>query len=277
MEKEVEFDFSKRKDLESNIDPKITEKTKKRIKMAAFLLIGSMSLGVGYNLTTGLMKGYLIEKEANAKVLVEKTRTEEILKQKQNEYNLELQKKKDAQNAIEEEKQRHINEQEILNVDKNNFNLLLKNRDSLIKNYELQLNIYDKAYQGAVKGVNYGLISLDDLTNIRDLYQDYKKNIHEWINYVNDATSSFSHYQNFSDEMKNELKNELVSYQNGDLKRSTQLESELINTISNDTNDNEEDTALINKRKMARNQMIDDLAKVMSNDNIATTTKKLKR
>jgi len=277
MEKEVEFDFSKRKDLESNIDPKITEKTKKRIKMAAFLLIGSMSLGVGYNLTTGLMKGYLIEKEANAKVLVEKTRTEEILKQKQNEYNLELQKKKDAQNAIEEEKQRHINEQEILNVDKNNFNLLLKNRDSLIKNYELQLNIYDKAYQGAVKGVNYGLISLDDLTNIRDLYQDYKKNIHEWINYVNDATSSFSHYQNFSDEMKNELKNELVSYQNGDLKRSTQLESELINTISNDSNDDEEDTALINKRKMARNQMIDDLAKVMSNDNVATTTKKLKR
>ncbi len=57
MEKEVEFDFSKRKDLESNIDPKITEKTKKRMKMAAFLLIGSMSLGVGYNLTTGLMKG----------------------------------------------------------------------------------------------------------------------------------------------------------------------------------------------------------------------------
>lgn len=277
MEKEVEFDFSKRKDLESNIEPKITEKTKKRMKMAAFLLIGSMSLGVGYNLTTGLMKGYLIEKEANAKVLVEKTKTEEILKQKQNEYNLDLQKKKDAQNAIEDEKQRRINEQEILNVDKNNFNLLLKNKDSLIKNYELQLTIYDKAYQGAVKGVNYGLISLDDLTNIRDLYQDYKKNIHEWINYVNDATSSFSHYQNFSDEMKNELKNELVSYQNGDLKRSTQLESELINTISNDTNDNEEDTALINKRKMARNQMIDDLAKVMSNDNIATTTKKLKR
>lgn len=175
MEKEVEFDFSKRKDLESNIDPKITEKSKKRMKMAAFLLIGSMSLGVGYNLTTGLMKGYLIEKEANAKVLVEKTKTEEILKQKQNEYNLELQKKKDAQNAIEDEKQRRINEQEILNVDKNNFNLLLKNRDSLIKNYELQLNIYDKAYQGAVKGVNYGLISLDDLTNIRELYQDYKK------------------------------------------------------------------------------------------------------
>ena len=76
--------------------------------MAAFLLIGSMSLGVGYNLTTGLMKGYLIEKEANAKVLVEKTKTEEILKQKQNEYNLELQKKKDAQNAIEDEKQRRL-------------------------------------------------------------------------------------------------------------------------------------------------------------------------
>lgn len=77
--------------------------------------------------------------------------------------------------------------------------------------------------------------------------------------------------------MKHELKNELVSYQNGDLKRSTQLESELINTISNDSNDDEEDKALINKRKMAKNQMIDDLAKVMSNDNVATTTKKLKR
>ena len=154
---------------------------------------------------------------------------------------------------------------------------MIKDSQGWIKSLDEYLTIYDKAYQGAVKGVNYGLISLDDLTNIRDLYQDYKKNIHEWINYVNDATSSFSHYQNFSDEMKNELKNELVSYQNGDLKRSSELESELINTISNDSNDDEEDTALINKRKMARNQMIDDLAKVMSNDNVATTTKKLKR
>lgn len=175
MEREVEFDFSKRKDLESNTEPKITANAKKKIKVAAFLLIGSMSLGVGYNLTTGLMKGYLIEKEANAKVLIEKTKTEEMLKQKQIEYNLELQKKQDAQNAIESEKQNRINEQEALNIDKNNFNLLLKNRDNLIKNYELQLTIYDKAYQGAVKNVNYGLISLDDLTNIRNLYQGYKK------------------------------------------------------------------------------------------------------
>ena len=137
MEREVEFDFSKRKDLESNTEPKITANAKKKIKVAAFLLIGSMSLGVGYNLTTGLMKGYLIEKEANAKVLIEKTKTEEMLKQKQIEYNLELQKKQDAQNAIESEKQNRINEQEALNIDKNNFNLLLKNRDNLIKNYDI--------------------------------------------------------------------------------------------------------------------------------------------
>lgn len=277
MEREVEFDFSKRKEIEDGQKPKFTEKTKKNVKFIAFLLIGSIGFGSGYHLTTGFVQGYLSDKIVENNISIEKSKSDNILQQKKNEYNLELQKKKDAQNAIDEEKQRRINEQDQLLTDKSNYNLLVKNKDDLIRNYESQLTIYDKAYQDAVKNVKDGLISLDDLTSIRDLYQEYKKSIHESINNIHNNTISFSHYQNLDDDSKKELNDELIKYQNGDLNRFSDLENQLINTVGDNSNDDEDNVGLSKRRNTAKNQMIDDLAKVMSNDNVTTTTKKLKR
>lgn len=139
------------------------------------------------------------------------------------------------------------------------------------------MSIYDKAYQDNVQAVKTGLISLDDLSGIREYYQAYKKDIHAWIKFINESTSSFEVFTNLDDDSKKSLDEELSKYQSGDLNRSSDLETMLLQQISDSSNDAEDDNKIATLRKNARNKVIDDLADVIKNDNSTTKTKKLKR
>lgn len=263
---EVDFDFNKKTEQEIEVKPLVSETNRKRLKFLSFLIISGLSVGIGIGVTNNLMKGYAIDKKSKAHMEEIELTNVQIRQNKQNEV------------LMKENEQKRIKEEKLaLLIDKDEYNVWVKNREDVIKNYESQLNLYNKAYQNSVQAVKDGLISLDDLNEIRTLYQDHKKNITEWINYINSSTISFEAFHILGEENKVEIKGELVSYQAGSLRRSPDLESALINTVSNAENDDEDNIKLQKLRTASRNKMIDDLADIMENNNQTTTHKKLKR
>lgn len=264
---EVDFNFNKKTEQKIELKPLIAESNKKRLKFISFLIIGGLSVGIGLGVTNNLMKGYTIEKNAKANM--------EEIKFKIDLKNDQIRKNKENEVLIKANEEKKFQEEKLsLLNDKEQYNILLKNKEDMIKNYELQLNIYNKAYQNSVQAVKDGLISLSDLREIRALHQDYKKNITEWMNYVNNSTVSFEIFHMLSEENKLELKQELLSYQSGSLKRSPDLENNLIDKLGNDEKNNIE---LQRLRNSSRNKMIDDLANIMKSNNPSTIHKKLKR
>lgn len=250
MEKEVSkaiFDFSKHeKKIEHQIEkkPLFNEARLKNIKTASFIFLGCISIGVGLGagigLTNGFVEGYKISQEIEAQDVIKK-----------NDHLKKI--------AIE-------NDKEI-------YRILFKNRDDIIRNYEEQVIIYDKSYQKVVKAVKDGVIGLQDLIKIRELYISYKSNIHERINYVSDKGRSFEIFNNLDLEGKEYLKHELLNYQNGSLHRNSDLENLLLSTFSKNSSDNENEAII---RENIKNKMIDDMADILNNENITTKTKKIK-
>lgn len=273
-----EFDFRRKEEQQIEVEknPKISILIKKRLKFAAFLIVGGIAIGVSLGITNNLMKGYLINKQAESNAFEIQTKNEELRKNKEHEINL----KENARLNELKNKQLKINEaeQEKLSIeqDKEEYNVLLKNKDDMIKNYQSQLGIYDKAYKEAVQGVKDGLLSLEQLTEIRDNYQQYKKNINGFVKFINDTTVSFNIFHNLDEDSRKSIDEELEDYQSGSINRNMELENALLK-IGDDSNDDEEDTKLETLRTNAKNNMIDDISDIIKNDNVTTVTKKLKR
>lgn len=278
MEREIveEFDFRKKEIQEIEKKPKITVSLLKKMKFISFLIIGGLSIGAGLGVSNTLMQGYIVNKHVQGNVAEIVAKNEEFRK---NAY-YEFQLKKTAaeniitikENSIQEAKQQGL----LMQEDKYQYNILSQNSRDMIKNYESQIGLYDKAYQSAVKNVKTGLISLDDLNEIRELYQSYKKEINESINFFSKATVNFDTYHNVSEEDKKALTEELISYQSGGLNKSVDLESALVQKIS-DNSDDEEDDQLTKNRVIAKNNMIQAISDIMRNDTAVTVSKKLKR
>jgi len=270
---EEKFNFTKK--LEKEIDNKFfNANLKKKAQFVAFITLGCVTIGFSMGIAQSLGSGYLVNAKKNANIEELQAKSEEVRKNKQFEIDskrLEIQK--DEQDKENKKKQ---NEVEKLNIqqEKATFNLLLKNKVDMISNYESQLNIYDIPYKESVAAVKNGLLGLDELNEIRALYQSYRDDIHKYIRFVNEATSSFEFYHNLTDENKNYLNEELIKYQSGGLNRNNDLENALLAKISGEHNDSAEREKA---RRIARDKMIDDLADVMKNDNSTTTVKKLKR
>lgn len=277
MEREVQvdFDFKRKIDHEIESKPKISENMKKTIKYGAFIVIGAVALGMGIGMGNNITQGYKIKQQAQGNVIEIQAKNEEIRKNQQK--SLELESKKAYQKKVEEiNNQLKIEKDKALTLqEKARYEIWVKNREDIIQNYHAQLNIYDKAYQNCVDGVKKGLMSLDDLTEVRTLYQDYKQDINAWTNFVEENTISYDVYHNLNEERKKLLKEELLNYQSGSLKRASNLEEIFIKKFNRKPNDKDEEKNKI--RNSARNNMIDDLADMIKNDNVTTVTKKLKR
>lgn len=277
MEREVQvdFDFKRKIDHEIESKPKISENMKKTIKYGAFIVIGAVALGMGIGMGNNITQGYKIKQQAQGNVIEIQAKNEEIRKSQQK--SLELESKKAYQKKVEEiNNQLKIEKDKALTLqEKARYEIWVKNREDIIQNYHAQLNIYDKAYQNCVDGVKKGLMSLDDLTEVRTLYQDYKQDINAWTNFVEENTISYDVYHNLNEERKKLLKEELLNYQSGSLKRASNLEEIFIKKFNRKPNDKDEEKNKI--RHSARNNMIDDLADMIKNDNVTTVTKKLKR
>lgn len=273
-----EFDFRRKEEQQIEVEknPKISILIKKRLKFAAFLIVGGIAIGVSLGITNNLMKGYLINKQAESNAFEIQTKNEELRKNKEHEINLKentrLNELKDKQLKINEAEQEKLS----IEQDKEEYNVLLKNKDDMIKNYQSQLGIYDKAYKEAVQGVKDGLLSLEQLTEIRDNYQQYKKNINGFVKFINDTTVSFNIFHNLDEDSRKSINEELEDYQSGSINRDMELENALLK-IGDDSNDDEEDTKLETLRTNAKNNMIDDISDIIKNDNVTTVTKKLKR
>lgn len=273
-----EFDFRRKEEQQIEVEknPKISILIKKRLKFAAFLIVGGIAIGVSLGITNNLMKGYLINKQAESNAFEIQTKNEELRKNKEHEINLKenarLNELKDKQLKINEAEQEKLS----IEQDKEEYNVLLKNKDDMIKNYQSQLGIYDKAYKEAVQGVKDGLLSLEQLTEIRDNYQQYKKNINGFVKFINDTTVSFNIFHNLDEDSRKSIDEELEDYQSGSINRNMELENALLK-IGDDSNDDEEDTKLETLRTNAKNNMIDDISDIIKNDNVTTVTKKLKR
>lgn len=280
MEAEVEqkdFDFSKK--VETIIEKKIymTQGVMKKIKLASFLAIAGLSVGAGLGLTNALMKSILVTHQENSNISVIQAQNEEVRKNKLFEQNLIAKNKQDEIQSKINEKQALEKEKIALAESKLEYGVLMKNKEDILNNYELQLGIYDKAYQNSVQGVKSGLMSLDDLTEIRSLYQAYKKDIHAYITFIHDTTTSFETFNNLTEENKVALREELSKYQSGYLNRSADLESAFVQKIGDSSSDEEDNLKFTTLRTTARNKMIDDLADMVKNDNMTTKTKRLKR
>lgn len=280
MENQVEhkdFDFNNQ-NIEHVLEqkPKITEERKKKFKAAAFLLIGVLGIGMGFGAMNNFGKAYLIAQEKDAKVAEIVAQNEQIRKNQLNEVAAKKQALQNEVNIKEQQKKKALEEKVALEQEKVDYAVLIQNKDSLIANYEAQLSIYDKPYQKNVQAVKDGLISLDSLTDVRNNYQQYKDDIHAYIKFIRDISLSFDVYSQQDDDAKKSLAEELRLYQSGGLHRSTDLENALLNHVGDDSNDDEDDQKIANLRKNTRNNIIDDLADIVRNDNVTTKTKKLK-
>lgn len=273
-----DFDFSRKQVQPSEIEkkPKISPGMAKGLKYSSFIIMGCVAIGVSFGLTNSLLTGYLIDKQAKSNTVQIQAKNEELRKNRQFELVLQNKAKQDEINAKEEKINALENEKLSVAQDKVDYNIYLKNKDGMIKNYESQLGMYDKAYQESVKGVKNGLLSLDDLTEVRNNYQEYKKTIHNLIKFINDATVSFEVFHNLTEDSRKGLDEELTDYQAGSINRNAELENALLK-IADDSNDNEEDEKLAIARNNAKSSMIDDLADVMNNNSEITLVKKLKR
>jgi hypothetical protein len=268
----VEFDFIKEIKRTIVIKPAMSPELIKNLKFSAFLLIGGLALGSGIGLTNGYMQGYKVDRESHAHIAELQAKNDELRKSKKFEIDSVISAKQ-AQFAADEKRKQEA-ELSSLNIEKEKaaYKTLLNNKEDLITNYENQLVIYDKAYSDAVKGVKQGSISLDDLDNIRGYYQEYKKNIHEYITFINDTSSSFASFHNLNEENKKILNEELVLYQSGGLHRNSDLSNLLISKFTDDKDAEVTNKNLANQRNTARNEIIDDL----NNTNTTTKLKKLK-
>lgn len=277
MENELdtsEFDFNKK--LQTPIiseESKLTPNALKNIKFAAFLMLGGLAIGGGLNITNGWMDGYKVTQESNARIKEIITKNEQIVKLKREEINLVVTKaQKEAETKAAQIKAVE-NSKIKLDIDKKEYGIWLANKDDMIHNYENQLLIYDQAYQITMRGVKEGVLGLDKLATVREFYQAYKKDINEYIVYINDTTVSFDHYHSLNEENRKFIKNEMLKYQSGDLNRNSDLETLLLNNFSKNDNDKKDTADLRNKM---RNDMIDALADLMNNNHENTKTKKLK-
>lgn len=277
MENELdtsEFDFNKK--LQTPIiseEPKLTPNALKNIKFAAFLMLGGLAIGGGLNITNGWMDGYKVTQESNARIKEIITKNEQIVKLKREEINLVLSKAQ-KENEAKLSQLKKVEDNKIkLEIEQNNYNIWIKNKDDMIHNYENQLTIYDKVYQSVLIGVKEGVLTLDDLANVRELYQGYKKTIYQYIGYINETTISFDYYKTLNEENKNFIKEETLKYQTGSLSRNADLEAMLMKIFNPNDNDKKDKAILRNKM---RNNMIDDLADIMNNNTENTKTKKLK-
>lgn len=280
MENQVEhkdFDFNNKK-IEHVLErkPKITEEKKKKFKLTAFLFVGAVGIGIGFGAITNFSKNYLIEKEKSVKIAEIQAHNEEIRKNQLHEVAAKKKLLQDEIEVKEQQKKTELDQKVELDKEKADYAVLMNNKDSLISNYEQQLTIYDKPYQKNIQAVKDGLMSLDDITDVRSHYQQYKDDIHTYIKFIHDISVSFEIYTTRTDENKQALAEELKMYQSGGLHRSVNLENALLNHISDTSQDDEDDEKIDNLRKQTKNSIIDDLADIINNDNITTKTKKLK-
>lgn len=250
MEKEIEkrdFNFNEKlHNLVEVKEPFFTSNKLKNLKFTAFLIIGGLSIGVGLGLTTGVVQGYKITQESDARM---------------NEIKFKSEFKESELKKIESAKIELQSEHAI-------YDLWVNNKENLISNYESQLLIYDEPYKNIMTAVTKGLLNLKDVDEVRSHYQGYKININEYIEFVNKFTVSFDSYHNLNDIDKKFINEELNNYKSGSLHRSSELEEMLLKKLP-DSDDYE--------RKNIRNKMINDLAYIMNNNNTTTKIKKLKR
>lgn len=276
MEKEFEnknFDFNKKEIFITNQNKLNSEKIKRKIIFIAFFTLGSLTVGAGIAATNALTDSYLIEKRKNAEIDLIKIKNEESRKNELFQLELNKQTLKNEIDINEYQEKKIKNEQVNIEKEKNTYDIWIKNKSDIIANYQAQLNIYDKAYQHSVQAVKTGLIGLDDLKEIRVSYQEYRNNINNIITFISNSTISFDVYFNLEQDNKKTLDNELIKYQSGGLNRNITLESILMQKVSN-KGDNDK---LATLRNSTRNKMIDELADIISNDNVTTKSKILKR
>jgi hypothetical protein len=276
MEKELEkdtFDFTKK--LEKSIDDRYERNNTilKKVRFVAFLALGGLSVGAGFGMTNGAVEVYKISQESKIRLAEIQAKNHELLKAKKIEVDAQAYAKQVEADAKEAQIKKAQDKQLALENDKRDYDVWLKNKDSVLANYESQVNIYDKTYQNVMQGVRTGVLGLDNLGNVRQLYQDYKRSIFKSIQFIEQSTSSFENFRNLNEENRKLLNEEIIDYQNGSLHRNSDLENMFIAVMDPNSNDNEKIAKL---RKDLRNQIIDDLADVMNNNNETTKVKKLK-
>lgn len=269
------FDFTRK--IESVIED-TTIKTNtfaKSLKFASFLAIGGLSIGIGLGLTNGFMESHKIEKISEAKIAEMQAKAEQSHKEKKLAVDREIYAKEQALSLKAKQQETEAAEKIKIEKDRYAYDRFMQNKEDIISNYEGQLNIYDKAYQNIVKGVSVGVLGLDALVNVRGHYQEYRKDINNWINFVERTTTSFEKFRSLDEEDREFLRRAITDYQNGNLNRRTELEDLMMSVLGSTENDKKEKIKAL--RNELRNQMIDDLAAIMNNNTSLTTTKKLKK
>lgn len=248
MKQEIndEFDFSKKTEKETKKENKISVKTLKNLRFVCFLIIGGFSIGSGLSITNSFMKNYLINKSERDKLVKVETEKREVEYQKVS-----------------------------IQLENENYDIWIKNKKEILENYDSQLHIYDKAYKNSIQAVKTGVTSLENLDEVRRLYQKYKHDINDSINFINKNTLSFEIFKLSNKETKNLLEEELNTYQIGSLKRDSELESAFLKGFNqSSTVESKEEKE---RRIEQRDNMIFDISDIMKSDNITTSTKKLKR
>lgn len=274
MENEIDklnFNFNEKIKFETK--PKVSKSMMKKIQITAFLMIGGLSVGIGLGITNGIVEGYKVSKESDAQINIIKTKNNEILRMKKAEVEL-LTKAKEAEIELHQN-QKNKEAEENLRIDQNKkaYQVWTANKEDIIANYENQLNIYDNAYQDMIYAVDNGLIGLEDLSVVRGHYQNYKREIHKIIRFINRATNSFDQFVVLNEENREYLNSQLIAYQNGDLNRSSELEQEFFRRMGEETQDT---AAGAKNRQNLKSKIIDDLTVVMNNNTSTTKIKKLK-
>lgn len=257
------------------IEPMFDAQMKKRLKITSFLLIAGIGIGIGLGLTSTLLGNYRASHESNLRIEEMQAKNNEATRiAKLNiDSNLAIKKAAAEEKALALKKTEE--EKLFLESEKYQYSIWEKNRDDIIKNYDEQLNIYDKAYENVFANVKAGLLSIPQLEKVREQYQAYKNSINVYTNFVLSSTKSFETFTSLSNDDRSILHNEILNYQNGSLHRSTELENALKDAMINSSQDRKDET-ILKLRKKANNQVIDDLAEIMSNQNNTTKTKKLK-
>lgn len=288
MQKEQQFDFTKKieKVLENTPIANPNKYTsKEKIRWLAFLVLGSVALGAGFGGVRYFTEDYLLKSRTQLIVDAETMKNEELRKNTQLEVNLALAKENilkykekyllEQKQAKEDEKQKEKKHQIYVLSQKNNYAVWIKNKDAVIHNFNLQLNMYNSAYQLAVNNAKNNLIDLNELDNIRALYQSYKDDIRSMINFVQQSLLSFDTFYQLSDDDQHLLQDYLNNYQNGGLNRSNELEIALINSITTPYND--ESDAMAKLRYTESGKMRNQLASILSTEMEVNKNKKLKQ
>jgi hypothetical protein len=265
------FDFTKK--IEKVIEEQTSGTLAKKIKFASFLVLGGISIGIGLGVTNGLMDAHIVTRTSEAKIAEMKATNEQLLKAKNLEVDASAYAKKVERESKENIDKKSQEQQLSIDRDRQTYDLWIKNKEDIIANYEAQLDMYDPVYKNMLKAVDMGIGGLEQLSEVRGYYQKHKKETADIINYIQRNITTFENFRSLDEENRKFLNEKLVEYQVGSLNRSGELEDNLMKHINRERDDVKKEAI----RNEIRNDMITNLAQVMSHENVVTKTKKLKR